>query len=762
MNLDESERLYNEQAYTEAAAKLELYLEETPASPQAWHLLGLCRLEIAKAADTREEAMVTYEGAYTAFSNTLSFDSAHVQARVHRAYMGANIMEDKLEVTLSDCAVLLEDGNEEIMTKALLYRFQVYVLQHETEKALADMHRSLEIYTSLYDDDLPQLNVARFQCHTRIGDVYYHIEDKPAALAHYKQAFQYTVYNNRTLSTAYFALDMADYDFAANLLHVLISSGENEDEDILRLLKKVKELLDEGVQHAALAREFCWGTTDFWQQFYGEDEDEGTLEQISTGKRFMTQYPEEAYFCHYTATAFFNIGSYREALPYYEKALAIRAYPSSIARWYYASYKVNEQFPASWPDATYDIPYDWYSAGVIYSEILQLEKDPHAKEVSLQLKKFLYKKAFDLYTAYWHSNTGNSWAGHPHHFAMCCNNYGITLYELGEFEEATRIHTIGYAMSPFWEQLESRADAWHSLGKAAEAITDRKAILEDFYSYLPLMYYVSIHERIIEDLTLLDRHEEALELYNKILEEYDTWISTDMQELETYDQETIIYNIDRIKTGRAFIKTGSANDLSERIRALEKHLEEKPDDSDAYFNLMYLYFDNAQYEHCIGAVNNRISIGGIKKLPVVSQMKIYYFRGKAALKLGRYAAAIADMQQTLQIMSEGDESDNSANNRLGVYAFLAEACLGEKDYQQCIHFGTQCVDMYTEMNWSWDAEASIFRYNMALAYESMGNIPACKKMIDEIVKNDPGYQPALQKKNDLKGGGIFSFFRKKK
>ncbi|CAL1520547.1 hypothetical protein [Chitinophaga sp. MM2321] len=763
MYLEELERLYHEQAYTVAAAQLENYLKDHAEEPPAWHLMGLCKLEIAKAAENSEAAIEAYDAAYAAFSKALSYDPKHIQARVHRAYMGANVMEHKEDETISDCQVLLDGGDEELMTKALLYRFQVWILKNETEKALADMQQSQEIYRSLYHDDLPQLNVALFQCYTRMGDVYFHLDDKTRALGFYREAFAYTVYNNRTLSTIHFALEMADYDFAADMLHLMITAGEQEEAELLKLLRKVKELLDEGLQHPALAKEYCWGTIDLWNEFYGDDDDEGTLEQISTGKRFIAQNPGEPYFYHYTATAFFNIGSYGESLPYYEKAIASRPYPSTIVHWYYASYKANGHFPESWPDTDYSIPYDWYTAGIICSEIMQLYGDEATRLPLLQLKKFLYKKAFDLYSPYWFENKGTSYAGHPHYFAMCCNNYGITLFELGDFEEAVRIHTIGYNMSAFWEQLESRADALHSLNKLEEAITDRKNILAIFRSSLPLMYYVSIHERIIEDLTTLDHHEEALSLYNKILEEYDTWISRDMEDLEDYDRDTITYNIDRIKTGRAFIKTASEDDLAERIQALENHLVEKPDDSDAYFNLMYLYFDNAQYAHCIGAINNRISIGGIDKLPVVSRMKIYYFRGKAALKLGKYRAAITDMMQTLDIMADGDESDNSPNNRFGVYAFLAEALLGVQEYDSSIEYGLKCVEVYKKMNWGWDNESSGFNYTIALAYEGKGNITACKKIIDRILENDPGYQPAIAKKVAWKGNNsLFSFFKKKK
>lgn len=763
MYLEELERLYNEQAYTVAVIQLEAYLQDHATEAAAWHLLGLCKLEMAKSADNKDEAITIYNTAYDAFSQALTFEPSHIQARVHRAYMGANVMENKAADTISDCKIIIDGGDQELTTKALLYRFQVQVLQNKTTEALADMEQSLEIYGSLYQDDLPQLNVAKFQCYTRMGDVYYHTDNKPVALDYYRRAFECTVYNNRTLSTLYFALDMADYDFAARMLHVMSTAGEQEEEEMLRVLRKVNQLMEDGLRHPALAREYCWGTIDFWSQFYGDDEAEGTLEQISTGKRFIALYPEETYFYHFTATALFNIGSYSESLPYYEKAIALQPYPSTIVRWYYASYKTSGSFPETWRDTDYAIPYDWYSAGVICGELIQQEQDATVKQSLLQLKKYLYKKAFALYYPYWYENTGSSYAGHPHHFAMCCNNYGITLFELGEYEEAIHVHSIGYNMSPFWEQLESRADSFHNMGKYAEAVADRQTILATFTTSLPLVYYVSIHERIIEDLTTLERYEEALELYNKILKEYEEWIATDMGEQDEEERDIIIYNIDRIKTGRAFIKTGSKDDLSERIQALESHLEEKPDDSDAYFNLMYLYFDNAQYEHCIGAVNNRISIGGINKLPLVSQMKIYYFRGKAALKLGKYAAAISDMLQTLDIMEKGDESDNSANNRCGVYAYLAEAYLGEADYDNSLIFSNRCIQTYKSMNWGWDAESSAFNFMLAQAQEGKGDLAGCKKTIDRILENDPGYQPAVSKKAELKGTtGLFSFFRKKK
>ncbi|WP_447412594.1 hypothetical protein, partial [Clostridium perfringens] len=63
------------------------------------------------------------------------------------------------------------------------------------------------------------------------------MENKPAALENYKRAFNSAVFNNRLYSTISFALDMADYDFVADMLQVALSAGDSP-EDMLRLLKQ--------------------------------------------------------------------------------------------------------------------------------------------------------------------------------------------------------------------------------------------------------------------------------------------------------------------------------------------------------------------------------------------------------------------------------------------------------------------------------------------------------------------------------------------
>ncbi|WP_143310664.1 tetratricopeptide repeat protein [Chitinophaga vietnamensis] len=761
MNLEELERLYNEQEYNTAINELSPYLKNHPNDAPAWHLLGLCYMETAKTMETTEDTLATYENAYEAFGNALDNDPQHTPARLHRAFLGSNIFEDRPDSAIEDCELLLSSDDALTRAKGYIYRYHTWVLKKDSTRALEDIQQCLAIYETVYQDNLPQLNAARFECYSRIGDVWYYAEDKPKALDYYRQAFDCLPYNSRNIATARFALEMGDYELMERILHLESATESNYAyENVLTMLKQMQALLDSGVRNVMLARAFCWGIIDYISYFFGEDENEATLEQISLGKRCIADYPEEAYFYHFTGSAFYHIGSYKEALPYFEKANALGPYPSGVLRWYHAVYCTSGAFPPSWPDSRHPIPADWYTSGLTCSDTIDSTEDPEVRRALLPVKKYLYKRSFDLFYPYWHDNTGDSTAGHPHVFAMCCNNYGITLSELGEHEEAIRIHTIGYELSPFWEQLESRANAEHHTGRLEAAIADRSSILKDYTDFLPLMYYVSIHERIIEDLCTLQRYQEAYTLYNNILTEYDTWISKEMEEASEYERTTIIYNIDRIKTGRAFIKTDNENDLDQRIEALQRHLAEKPDDSDAYFNLMYLYFDAGQYEHCIGAINNRISIGGIEDIPLLSQMKIWYFRGKAELKLGRYADAVNDLQATLRLMEA--EDDDKPTNHFSVYAFLSEAYLGLQDYLQCIDYGTRCASMYTDMNWAWDKEASGIHYILACAWEAQGNISNAKKHIDTILKNAPDYTPAVEKKETLKGGGLFAFLKRKK
>ncbi|RFS18991.1 hypothetical protein DVR12_25655 [Chitinophaga silvatica] len=743
MELEELENLYNEQAYTEVITQLDTWLQENPENSTGWQLLGLSLLEEAKNTSNTDLAIAVYLSAYEAFSKVLDLDPDHLQARLNRAWIGAHEIIEKDTETLSDCSIIIASDNKEAASLALLYRFHLSLMKDEKEAALDDLIAYLEIINNLYTDNLPQLNSARYECFIRVGDLYLQNNNKTLALEYYKQAFENNPFTKRIISIMKVAFLLKDYKFTEQLLPYLFYNTENSESEIAVLLNEIKQLIEAGTADISLCLAYCKASIEYRSYFFGDDYEDSTLQQISTGKKLLTQYQENAaFFSYYIGTALFNIGSYEEACNWFNKALHGNPTPACIIRWYYATYKTTGEFPESWPNNDEASAFEWYLAGMDFSEISNKEFHPGM----LKMRRFLYKKSFDCYYNYWNKNIGKADASNLLHYAMCCNNYGITLNESKVYVEAVLVHTIGYNISPFWEQLESRADAYHNIGKLEAAITDRKKILEEYKEVLPLMYYVSIHERLIEDLCALEEHNTALLLYEKILADYNSQIIPQLDTLPAYERDKIVLNIDRIKTGRAFIRTNRSNDLNERIQALETHLTEKPDDSDAYFNLMYLYFDNHQYEHCIGAINNRISIGGIAQLPVISQMKIFYFRGKASLRLSRYQSCITDMQHTLEIMQQGDISDNAPNYKISIFSYLAEANLGIKDYNGCLSYCIQSLNIYAANNWTWDQEVSTIRYLMALAFEGKGDAATCRKMIDLIITYDPGFKPAIEKR----------------
>lgn len=743
MELVELENLYNEQAYTEVITHLDSWLQEHPDNISGWQLLGLSLLEEAKLTSNLDLANTAFLSAYGAFSKVLDLDPTHLKARLNRAWIGAHEISDKEDETLADCEAIVGSGDAVSSTTALLYSFHVHRQLEETELALADMLKYLEIVNTHYSTDLPQLNSAKFECFIRIGDLYISNDNAPLALIYYKQAIGCNPFPKRLLSIAHLAFEQKDYEFLESLIDTLLYTNESGDDYMLLLLKDIKKRLETGERSLPLYKTFCKGSLIYWRHLFSEDPEESALQQISMGKELLLQYPEEDYFfSYYIATALFNVESYEEARKWYNRCMNGDQLPSCFIRWYYSCCQVNGEWPEYWPASNEGSAFEWYLAAMTFSELVSNE----ANEAVHKAKKFLYKQAFDRYYNYWNKNTGEPTAGNLLHYAMCCNNYGIALNEAGVYVEAVLVHTIGFNIHPFWEQLESRADAYHNMGKLAAAVSDRKRILQEYSKELPLIYYVSIYERLIEDLCALEEFTSALALHEKVLDDYQQKIIPQLNQLSVFERERIGLSIDRIKTGRAFIRSDRSNDLSERIKALEDHLSEKPDDSDAYFNLMYLYFDNQQYEHCVGAVNNRISIGGIPQLPVISQMKIYYFRGKALLKLRRYQEAITDMLHTLTIMQRGDIIANSPSYSVSIYTHLAEAYMGVKEYNSCLAYCIQSLNIYTANNWAWDSEVSGIRYLMALAFEGKGDLYTCRKMIDLIITYDPGYKPAIEKR----------------
>lgn len=748
MTSKEIESLYDQEQFEAALKAAAAFLADDPADTTVLYLKARCLLELSMAPEDEQQADDLINKAYNAFSDVLAVNEHHREAREYRAYIASysGFITGKDEAVLADFSRLMEKGDDTARLRYLQWRYTAHLRQDNSDAAIEDMKAVIDTAAKVYSNDQPLRNELVAKIYYTLGEVFLlNKDDVATALVNYRQAFDHAVYQRDYLPVAKLALENEDYTFAEKLLEVLPVVLDDVDDDFVSLLRQVQEIFEHN-RELPVALMYCKATAAFPGIMLGENEQDVVLEQISLGKKMMQLYPEVEYFCNYAARAFFNVGQYAEAMPYLEKGIAIRPHPLTLARWCYARYKQDGIFPSAWPDSDYDFPHDWYEAGVICSQ-WEVTEEP-AKQQLLLFRNYLYGKGIDLYKAYWFGNGGSAKAQQALHFAVCCNNYGISLYELKQYKEAIEIHTIGYNISPFWEQLDSRALAYQDAGQYEKAVEDWATLLTSYSDVLDFEHYVANHDRLMYAYVSEIRDDEkALYWYESFMKAYDNGLSAEIENLQAEAYKQVMYHLNRMKTARGLIE-GDTDDLSLRIGLLEKHLEQHADDSDAYFNLMQLYFKNNQYEHCAGCATNRLSIGGLNEIPVVSRVKIYYFRAKACIKLGNYKQAMEDLLQC-ETLTNGDPQ-STGEDFFRIYGYLAETALALEDNKTAIAYAAKSIDINIRNNWNWDEVTAGICFTLACALKNDGRKKEAMKQLKLIVENFPAYEKAAEKMKEWK------------
>lgn len=754
MNFKEIEELYNLQDFENALTHAEIYLEKHPADIAVLCIKAKCIFELARLSQIETLAASLYRQAYDDFSTALESDPDLREALLYRAWLGAHVLGEHAEQAVTDSNRLIATNDDLLVEKAVQYRFQARLQLHDTDNAITDMEQQVVAYRQRYQEEQPLFHEHAFSCYAGIGDVwnYYRLSPEQALTA-YRHAFEYAWCNDRNIFFAHFSLDHNDFDFAAKVMESLFTFPEGEEERLLPLLERTGRQLDEIVSHQALASAYCKGVMALSQVLFRE---EPLLEKISLGKKLLAEYPSEARCYHMIGHGMFEGGNYTEAISYYEKGFRYKAYPLPIVRWTIAKYETTGIFPETFPESDHDIPFDWYVAGCRSADYRQLTRNKAFAAGLVRLNKIIYGKAFEIYHRYWFEKDTNTKAANEHHFAMTCNNYGIALFLSGEYAVAAKVHTVGYDLSPFWEQLNSRADAWRMLGDYKQAVADYTTLLLEYNDTMGPVYYVAGHERLIDCCIESRDYDTALSWLEKILGEYDRDISKAILQLDENEQDTIRYNINRIRNSRAFIRNDKM-DLTACIRSQEELLEQFPDDSNTYFVLMQLYFEGGSYDKCIGCANNRLSINDWHLLPPESQMKIYYFRGRAYARSGKYEAALRDMLQVNEYLT--DHTVGTPIDRFGVWRYIAEYHFALGNLDQCINYAVKTAEINASHNWAWDQETADVYYYAAAAQEAKGDKTEARRTLRLLLDQDPGHVLGKQMEKRLKKGGLFGFLR---
>lgn len=467
MTIKEIEKLYEEQQFDIALNAANALLANHPGSKELLYIKARCSFDLSLATRSATQAAQLMQGAYNAFNEVLALDPAHAGALPYRAYIGAYsaFVENEAAQAIADCTQLLKDADAASRLRYLEWRAQGSLRQDNTHAALADIQQIITEAPAAYSEEQPLRNVLLGTMHYTAATILHtHQKNSAAALEQYHAALAHAPWQHDYVPAARLAMELGDYDFTSTLLTIIPRTLTAVTDEFADLLESTRDAYERNPTQSA-AHLYCYATATFPEITLATDDTQDIrLQQISLGKKLIQEFPEEGYFWNYTGRALFLAGQYANALPYFEKGIALKPLPMTLARWAYAKYKTEGRFPETLPAIQHDMPYDWYEAGVSFNG-WQVRGDA-AKTAREQLVNYIYSRAIQQYKAYWFENSGSAYAHHEHHFAMCCNNYGISLANLERYEEAIDIHTIGYKMSPFWEQINSRGYANRSAGRS--------------------------------------------------------------------------------------------------------------------------------------------------------------------------------------------------------------------------------------------------------------------------------------------------------
>ena len=750
--IQDLQSLYNQGELSKCLESLNPFLLVNPDSFEALLLKAKCEYQLASQSfNTDRNDTSLYATAYHSFEYVLKFQPAHEEAMLYAAYINIFVTQDNLPEAQVYCDILALSENEDTRLKAIGYRRQVNFMLDHMELVLEDIELMITHYKALYPANRSILDKELSLLYLEKTNIYlWHKEDALKVFQTYREGKAYPHHNYLTHNAvALLALDYQRLELAGEAAFMAFTySDDQPHQELIDLYQKINELNDKSKLNKLLVHSLIIALRRFSEHLKADK-----IEILSLSLSYMKVYPDWDVPYHFAGTFLFDEQKYNEALPYLKKSLEMGGMARGLRRYIDAACRVTgqlpgiESLPADSPEAYYAAGCDFY-----YESIPKIWTEELAEELQ-ELKVKFYEVSYEGFYDYFYANAGESLANEIHTFAMCCNNYGIALTEIGNFEKAAEVHAIGYALSPFWEQLNSWGTALKGLEKYEEAIEIFETASTYSSDYLSFSDYLRIKAEILDMTYKLGRNEQTYEILDAITEEYDSFLESNKNELtenqlfELSEQYIIIQNV-----RHDLLSKGSPEDA---IKAWQNELVKNPDDNSAWFMLMQEYYIIKDYNQCIACADNYQSV---KKDAIqdTSRCKIHYMRGLSYMNLGNYEMAITDLNALiapLQVVYSDNEYELSR-----AYLHLADCYFELKKWDNCNKAAFEAIQCYIRNNWGWDEELLKVKLQYADALYSTGAKGEALENVKNILEAYPANADALQRKKEWKTG-LFSFLK---
>ncbi|NII83255.1 tetratricopeptide repeat protein [Pedobacter sp. SG908] len=748
-DLEHLQSIYNSGNYAECLEAVNLFLLFNPDSRDGLLLKGKCAFELSYNS---EDAGNMLEVAISSFEELLKLAPGHEEAMLFIAYINICIRGTNLSESIAYCNQLAISNLLDTRIKAIQYRQEAYYQSGDIDHALADLDLLINISKENISEDRGRADYEIGVLYTKKAALYLeHKNDPSNALRAYQEGLPFRHKDVRVYCLfAHLALDNQDYELGGKVAQIALFMGD-ADEELIKLYFRLDELTREGIISQSIIYAMFIAL-----KIYKERVNGGTVELLSLAQRYIKTYPNWSVPYHYAGAALYEVKSYHEALPYLQKSIELGGLALGLQRFIEISYRINSELPSikEWPE---DAAVMYYNAGVsfFYESEAEIRTKSNAREL-LQIRAGFYKISYDAFCNYFYNGKGDSGDNEPHIFAMCCNNYGIALSELGDYENAIEIHKRGYALSPFWEQLYSLSVALLATQRYQEAVDVLEQAMAYGSDYLSFEDYIDLKGKYLTAIYGLGLKEEAKAHLTEVEEEYNNFIKTYGNGLTERGLFTLSEKYIVVQNVRHdLLSEGSLEDATRRWK---DELDKNPDDNSSWYMLMQNYYQLKDYHQCIACANNYQSIKG-EAITVDSVQKVYFMRGMSYLFLEDYNRAKENLNILLGTcqppVNESDESI-ACNTNLS----LAQCSYALKEWDESIDYSLAAIACYDRNGWRCDDTWIKAALQYADGCKAAGEVDAAIETVNNILKIAPQNEEALKRKREWKRGGLFSFLKR--
>lgn len=750
VEIEQLQSTYDAGNYQECLEAVNLFLLFNPQNLESLLLKAKCEYELSHSNENAANQLAI---AVNSFEEVLKLAPAHEEAMLYITYINIFITGTNLPESIAYCNLLAASNLPDIKTRAITYRQEAYCQTGDIDRALEDLDLLIQLNKELTDLTRSQADYEQGMLYAKKAGLYLDGKNDPAkALETYKAGLVHRYKNVHIYCLiANLALDHQDYEFGGEVAQIaMFLSDEDSTEALLALYRRLDELASQGIIHKSTIYAMFIAL-----KIYHEPLNCDTVEMLNFAQQYIKIYPDWHIPYHYAGAALYEAQSYHEALPYLEKSIALGGLALGLQRLIETSYRVNGELPKieKWPK---DSPTMYYNAGVnfYYQSESNIKNAAISREL-VQIRANFYKISYYGFYDYFFNGKGDGADNEPHIFAMCCNNYGIALSELGEYENAVEVHKLGFSLSPFWEQLYTLGTALLALKRHEEAIGVLEQAIAYGSDYFGFEDYIDLKGKQLEATYNLGRKDETRELLTAVEEQYNNFIKAHGSELTEQELFVLSERYIVVQNIRQDLLEGSS--LEDATQAWKDELTKNPDDNSSWYMLMQHYFQLKDYRQCIACANNYQSVKG-DAITVDSVQKVHFMRGMSYLNLEDYTNAKENLNILLSTCQPGNENQESIACDANIS--LAQCSFALKQWDECMDFALGAIACYDRNGWKWDEKRLQATLQYADACKEAGEMAAAIGTVDNILKTVPENEEALKRKREWKSGGLFSFFKR--